>query len=508
MPDENADQLDAANFDLVEIGRNKDGKRVFETRGCRMLMRDFMSASVRVAIAAPETRADDGDGDGGGGGGGDDGEFAIIEVTASSTGVDHHGTEMTLDALSMMADQMRSGVVYTPSHWSTEWDQVMGRTLDASITTGRVVVDGETKTEGEGHILNVKVGLYKTHEKSVALLDALARGDEGMPIGTSIGGWFTKMEFIFNDDDEVERVLIKGVELDHLATTRRPSNRESWIKKVISRACSLLPTPAPEAGDAGDAGEGAQRDADDAPDAAGEVAPDERTVPDVPPETPSAELSDESNNSDERENADETGLSGEAGDLDTRSDAGEAGPGPAATRGAASTPASSPETGTMSDTDDRQDAPNANEDRLVAIERDMANLTNLLTGLSERFDKNAPTDAGEGTDDREATLEQKLRAAELQVERLVATAGRSGNPTSVQERIASVGGFGGLAERARAVLGDNSILVRVCSKQADARDAADTKTPSRGELENDLRSVLAAGLADGVIVDPYASTGF
>ena len=138
------------------------------------------------------------------------------------------------------------GVVYTPSHRAAEWDDVMGRTVDAEVVEGRVLRGGASGGQEDGYHLRVMVGLYPDHDKSEQLLRAMGRA--GAPIGTSIGGWFTDVEFMVNEKDEVERVLIKAVELDHLATTRRPSNRESWIEGLRARAQASLPAePAPAA---------------------------------------------------------------------------------------------------------------------------------------------------------------------------------------------------------------------------------------------------------------------
>ena len=140
-------------------------------------------------------------------------ESRIIEGIASSLSVDSHGTEMSMGALIGMARQMKKGVPYLPSHDRREWDDVMGKTFDAEVKEG---------------LLRASVKLYDI-DMSDKLIDRVGKGQT---IGWSIGGWFTDLTFVTNDDDQVERVIVEGVELDHLATTRRPSNPDTWIAQI------------------------------------------------------------------------------------------------------------------------------------------------------------------------------------------------------------------------------------------------------------------------------------
>ena len=140
-------------------------------------------------------------------------ESRIIEGIASSLSKDSHGTEMSMGALANMASQMKRGVPYLPSHDRREWDDVMGKTFDAEVREG---------------LLRASVQLYDI-DMSNKLIDRVGKGQT---IGWSIGGWFTDITFVTNQDDEVERVIVEGVELDHLATTRRPSNPDTWISQI------------------------------------------------------------------------------------------------------------------------------------------------------------------------------------------------------------------------------------------------------------------------------------
>ena len=153
----------------------------------------------------------------------------ILVGIASSSSVDWHGTEMSVRALDGMAKQFKNGVVYVPSHREDEWDEVFGRTIDAHIERGDVASLGDIGGPGEGDVLRVTVELFMDDPRAKRLVRMVERGQV---VGWSIGGWFTEMEVVTNDDDEVERMIINDVELDHLATTRRPSNPDSWIREL------------------------------------------------------------------------------------------------------------------------------------------------------------------------------------------------------------------------------------------------------------------------------------
>ena len=145
----------------------------------------------------------------------------VLEGIASSTSVDWHGTAMSREALESMADQFRSGVPYVPAHHRDEWDEVMGTTYEAEI------VDS---SEGLPTMLQVRTRLYQDDPRTKQLVERLR---DGMTIGQSIGGWFTELDVVTNDQDEVESITIRGVELDHLAVTRRPSNPDSYIARLL-----------------------------------------------------------------------------------------------------------------------------------------------------------------------------------------------------------------------------------------------------------------------------------
>ena len=165
---------------------------------------------------------------------------AIVGI-ASSTSVDSHGTEMSLDALSKMADQMRRGVPLLPRHnngnRAIEWDEVVGRTTGAEIERADVVAPGAPSEVG--YRLRLTSTLYADDPMTERLLRRLDRGE---PIGQSIGGWFLSVRVVESDAGEIERVIVEDVELDHVALTRAPSNPDSIglasLRSRVEQICS------------------------------------------------------------------------------------------------------------------------------------------------------------------------------------------------------------------------------------------------------------------------------
>jgi HK97 family phage prohead protease len=214
---------DHHQLDLQPAG-TRDGRRVWTAR-CRLPMQGLLGGGLQVVREAPKAtgvavrEAAPGIVETASG-------PVLLEGYASSTSVDWHGTEMTREALDSMARQMAAGVPYVPSHYDDEWEQVMGRTVEARVEQGTIVREGGTGTQADGYRLAVRVELYPEHPRSQQLMQAVKRGQV---VGMSIGGWFTDAEVETNENDEVERIYIKAVELDHLAVTRRPSNPDSWI---------------------------------------------------------------------------------------------------------------------------------------------------------------------------------------------------------------------------------------------------------------------------------------
>lgn len=241
------------SFDLRKMERMPDGKRTFAVR-CRVpfvLDALFTRASVtspppvvektegsepetRAAPVQPAARAYAGPAG--------NLKGPTIHGIASSTGRDQHGTEMSERALRQMEAQFNRGsIVYLPRHpsWSGgggEWDDVMGYVGRAEVVPAEVP---EQNPGEQGFALAVEVQLDGKDPASGKLSQRIADGYE---IGQSIGGWFTELCYIYAEGDspdnwdDPERVIIEGIELDHLAATRSPSNTASWIEAVRGAA--------------------------------------------------------------------------------------------------------------------------------------------------------------------------------------------------------------------------------------------------------------------------------
>lgn len=161
-----------------------------------------------------------------------------LEGIASSSSVDFYGTEMSLEALQSMAQQMSRGIPYLPRHMagcfhSVEWDHVLGRTIFADVISADSVINAFDSSEDQ-YLLRVVTEIYGTEPKAAVLKRRLDRNE---PIGQSIGGWFTELMFVTDGEGEIERVVVMGIELDHLALTRAPANPDSNnISMIRSKA--------------------------------------------------------------------------------------------------------------------------------------------------------------------------------------------------------------------------------------------------------------------------------
>jgi len=168
---------------------------------------------------------------------------------SSSTGVDAYGTEMSQEALASMAEQCKRGtVVYLPTHpglgCSGEWEDVIGYLVDGEVEAGDVPT--AASADEAGFRLRTVVQLDETNPKAVMLAEKLKAGH---PIGQSIGGYFTRMRFQFAEgqspDDWMsmpERISGEDGEVDHVAATRMPANRESYIAEVRSMLAATART--------------------------------------------------------------------------------------------------------------------------------------------------------------------------------------------------------------------------------------------------------------------------
>jgi hypothetical protein len=159
----------------------------------------------------------------------------VIKGVASSTSVDHYGTEMSLDALKSMKEQIDKGVVILPRHETlsggtglAEWDEVIGRTLSSKIIRADVKANSEI---GSGYVLEVSSQLYDEDSRCRNLMKRLSRGEL---IGQSIGGWFERVRVVESSDGSPDRIIVEDVTLDHIAITRAPANPDSYGLSLLN----------------------------------------------------------------------------------------------------------------------------------------------------------------------------------------------------------------------------------------------------------------------------------
>lgn len=214
-----------------EVITHEDGKKEIRIQ-CREA---FVLPIGSSALRAPESRdrtpdqeLDATDGDERGYKKDEDERVAVVEGIASSTSVDFYGTEMSSEALTNMAKQMTRGIPLLPRHQSltgggtAEWDEVIGRTVGAELMPQSV--DAPAEASEPQYVLKSTSVLYKEEPLAQALMRRLSRGE---PIGQSIGGWFTDIRVLQDEEGEISRVIVDEVELDHLAITRAPANPDS-----------------------------------------------------------------------------------------------------------------------------------------------------------------------------------------------------------------------------------------------------------------------------------------
>jgi len=164
----------------------------------------------------------------------------MIEGTASSTSEDWYGTEMSPACLLGMQAQFNAGIGLYPSHgtWmqGLEWDDELGKTTEATIETMAQPPEGDDPEMGPGYCLRIKGGLDAENPKCQELGRRLSRGQK---IGMSIGGWFTEVRYIMDEDEmEIERIIVEKVELDHLAIVRNPANPDCVDLKLLRSVAS------------------------------------------------------------------------------------------------------------------------------------------------------------------------------------------------------------------------------------------------------------------------------
>lgn len=185
-------------------------------------------------------------------------EFTLTG-TASSTSVDAYGTEMSRACLTDMAEQFTKGVEVFVGHgdpWKgLEWNEAIGITTKGEVTDATVMLAADPKEPGA--VCTVEMHFSADEDSPQPIKDALVtlkkRMEKGKATGLSIGGWFRGVTYIVDEDGYISRVIINKVDLDHLATTRRPANPDcldmAMMRSVLADAvkASTPAKPAPAA---------------------------------------------------------------------------------------------------------------------------------------------------------------------------------------------------------------------------------------------------------------------
>lgn len=216
------------------VGTTDDGRPLFEARGRFPFQLSIQAMPGALERAKPAARMEGDDG-------GDESdaadEMVRVRFIASSTSVDWYGTEMTKGMLESMARQMTrdgddGGVPIIPRHGgffdTVEWDEVMGRTVKATVRAADV--ENPADESERGYVLDVEGELFPDDEKTTKLVRRIKRGQT---IGTSIGGWFTRITFAEDENGDIDRVYVEDGVLDHHAITRAPANPDAMGIEVL-----------------------------------------------------------------------------------------------------------------------------------------------------------------------------------------------------------------------------------------------------------------------------------
>lgn len=180
-------------------------------------------------------------------------EFTL-SGTASSTSVDAYGTEMSRACLDNMAEQFSAGIEVFVGHGSMfeglEWDKAIGMTTKGEVLDAQVVNAADQKEPGA--VCTVEMHFSADEDSTAFLKDALRtlkkRIEKGLATGLSIGGWFRGVTYVVDDEGYLSRIIINKVDLDHLATTRRPANPDcldmAMVRTALTNALKARSAPA------------------------------------------------------------------------------------------------------------------------------------------------------------------------------------------------------------------------------------------------------------------------
>lgn len=152
-------------------------------------------------------------------------------------------------------------------------------------------------------------------------------------------------------------------------------------------------------------------------------------------------------------------------------------------------------------------APEASQsDRLDRIETLLLRTVEAISNPTASVESTPePQPAVEQIDPEVTELRSRLAAAEQKIVQLAQQPQRRGRPHVAHAVLGAPStAFDGFVRSAEKHLPSNSALVAVCREQAPRRSAERDALPTRQSLEADLRAVLHAAMADGVITNPDA----
>tara|TARA_Y100000593_G_scaffold95131_1_gene200499 strand:- start:37595 stop:39094 length:1500 start_codon:yes stop_codon:yes gene_type:complete len=427
-----------------------------------------------------------------------EGSFYKINGIASSTSKDWHGTEMSLPALKEMKEQFDKGVPYLPTHSDNEWNDVIGKTEGAEIYRDNTLEN--QNDEEEGYSLRVNVLLYKEEEIAEKLYKRVKRGEK---VGMSIGGWFKEIDVIENEDGDIERVIVNDLQLDHLATTRNPSNPDSYISDIKRHIeyikqeedgylIKVAKVSEESSKDGGELYKVLFDNSEEEQHVVNNSATCEKLCAEEDSSLDKAEINLHNNIKDARrsvnnnlQNLDMEFNMSENVTHDTINEEREA---------------EVVETRYAS-----KESFSELEAKITSLERSLTTLVDVLAVKQEEKEEEERSQQEDVKTKKINYLEERVKAL---TEKVVAVA------TPSRRSVISTGGdktsyelkneYSSLIRRAKQELGESSALVNVAESQISRRSAEKNKVSDYHTLESDLISILRAAIADGIITEPHA----
>jgi len=138
----------------------------------------------------------------------------------------------------------------------------------------------------------------------------------------------------------------------------------------------------------------------------------------------------------------------------------------------------------------------------------IADMRTLLESLAHRESKAVDLTPTTPEVSEADTLRARVAELETLVGKLASTPDRRGRTHLPNQRRMDLTEANSLVRAVQSELGPTSALAAVAQEQAERRSATLDNLPSRGQLEADLRAILQAAMADGVITDPEARSAW